>query len=95
MNLQNIHDIQRSIRVLAIFSEILQTFNANVEALISSVDVHIYNEVIAKSPNVQCLRFKDWFSDLSSYQIGDSIAGIVTYVLDNERKLCFIKDLNK
>ncbi|XP_055323144.1 uncharacterized protein LOC129578440 isoform X2 [Sitodiplosis mosellana] len=88
----NIHDIQRSIRLLSIFCEILQTFNMNVETLVSSIDAHIYNEVVANSTNTICLRMKDWLADLSSYQIGDKFTGVISYVLDGDTKLCFIKD---
>lgn len=95
MKANDIHEIQRLIRILSVFGEILQTFNANIESLISSVDEHVFNEVMANSSNAQCLRVKDWLTDLSSYQIDDKFNGIVSYILDSESKLCYVKDLTK
>lgn len=92
MNATNIHDIQRAIRLLSIFCDILQTFNSNIETLVSSIDEHIFKEVMARSPNSTCLRVKDWLADLSPYKIGDKFAGVISYILDGDSKLCFIKD---
>lgn len=89
------HEIQRNIRLLSICCQILESFNTNVEMLMSSLDEDIFNEVLQTSPNSVCLRVKDWLCDLSSYQIGDSFTGYVSYVLDNDKKLCFVKDLSK
>lgn len=95
MNEQNIYEIQGAIRIMSAFCEILQNFNTNVETLISSVDEHTYNEVVDNSPDLQRMRFNDWFADLSTYQIDDTFTGVVTYILDDEKKLCFVKDLTK
>lgn len=92
MGATNIHDIQRSIRLLSIFCEILQTFNANVETLMSSIDAHIFNKIVANSTNTVVLRMKDWIADLSPYQIGDKFTGVISYILDGDAKLCFVKD---
>lgn len=80
--------------MLSIFSDILQTFNGNIETWVSSIDEHIYNEIMAKSPNtVGFLRVKDWQADLSSYQVDDTFHGIVSYVLNADTKLCYVKDM--
>lgn len=64
-----------------------------METLVSSIDTHIFDEVVAANGmNAVCLRMKDWIADLSSYQIGDKFTGIISYVLDGDAKLCFIKD---
>ncbi|XP_031626458.1 uncharacterized protein LOC116342832 isoform X2 [Contarinia nasturtii] len=95
MNSNNIHEIQRQIRMMSIVCDILQAFNSTVESLMSSLDEKIYNDIMAKSPNSICLRVKDWAGDLSSYQIGDKFFGMVSYVLEGESKLCFIQDQSK
>lgn len=47
------------------------------------------------SPESVCLRINDWLCDLSSYQIGDTFKGTVSYVLDGEKKLCFVRDVSR
>lgn len=61
----------------------------------SSLDEDIFNEVMQNEPDSVCLRIKDWMGDLSSYQIGDTFKGYVSYLLQGDKKLCFIKDLSK
>lgn len=61
----------------------------------SSLDEGIFNEVMQSTPNAVCLRIKDWMGDLSSYQIGDTFKGYVSYLLQGDKKLCFIKDLSR
>lgn len=91
----DIHEIQRNIRLMSIFSQILEAFNANFEKLLSSIDETTFNEVMSNAPNGVWLRVMDWFSDLSSYQIGDTFAGFISYTLEDATKLCFIKDMTK
>lgn len=96
LNSTNAHEIQRSIRLLSIFAEILETFNGSVETLVSSIDEDIFNKVAANSPNGACLlRVKDWFADLHSYRIGNVFTGIVSFILNAESKLCYVKDMTK
>lgn len=91
----DIYEIQRNIRLMSIFCQILETFNANVEILLSSIDQHTYDEVMAHSPKSALLRVKDWLCDLSAYQVGDNFHGYISYVFDGDAKLCFIKDMSK
>lgn len=79
--------------MLSVISHILETFNANVETTVSSIDEHIFNELVASYPNTVCLRVKEWLPDLSQYQINDTFSGCVTHILDSDQKLCFVKDL--
>lgn len=93
MNSKEIHDVQRNIRLLSVLCQILETFNAKVETMVSSMDEHIFNEIMANSANTICMRVKEWLPDLSHYQINGEFTGIVTHILDGDRKLCFVKDL--
>lgn len=93
MNSTEVHEIQRCIRMLSVVGQILETFNAKVETIVSSFDERIFNEVMANLPNMVCLRVNEWQPDLSSYRIGDEFAGIITYVLDVDRQLCYVKNV--
>lgn len=63
--------------------------------LMSSLDEDIFNEVLQNSPESACLRIKDWLCDLSSYEIGDTFKGYVSFILDDDKKLCFVKDMSR
>lgn len=88
-------EIQRNIRLLSMCTKTLESFNANVENLISSFDEDVFNELVRDSPDHVCLRIKDWLCDLSAYQVGQTFKGFVSYVLDDKRKLCFLKDVTR
>lgn len=61
----------------------------------SSIDQQTFEELVEISPNAIYLRVDDWLVDFSSYKIGDTFKGFVTYVLDSDMKLCFIKNMTK
>lgn len=93
MHSTEVHEIQRCIRMLSVVGQILETFNAKVETIVSSFDERIFNEVMANLPNMVCLRVNEWQPDLSSYHISDEFSGVITYVLDVERQLCYVKNM--
>lgn len=94
-NASQINEAQRYLRLLSIYCTILETFNANVESLVSSTDRQIFEEIMVSAPNTVCVRVKDWIPDLSPYQNNDQFNGVVTYVLDGSQKLCFIQDTSR